>query len=200
MKILELGPSNVIGFFAEPVVGAALGVMPPPRGYFPEIDAVVKKYGILLVMDEVMSGSGRCGELFAHDAVAEGVRPDIMAMAKGLGAGYVTISAILVNKMVAEVVKRDGMWQNSHTYQNHPINCAVAKKVLEIIEREDLCANVRERGKQLIKELKEGFRDVPIVCDVRGKGLVTTFTPDFRLKTLKAKRSLLESSMIRRAR
>jgi len=148
--------------------------MPPSRGYFPAIDAVVKKHGILLVLDEVMSGSGRCGELFAHDAVGEGVRPDIMAMAKGLGGGYVTISAILVNKEVARVVKQNGMWQNSHTYQNHPINCAVAEKVLEIIEREDLCENVRARGKQLIAELQTGFRDVAIVIDVRGKGLVTS--------------------------
>lgn len=179
-KITELGPANVIGFFAEPVVGAALGVMPPPRGYFPAIDAVVKKHGILFVMDEVMSGTGRCGELFAHDAVCQGVRPDMIAMAKGLGAGYVTISAILVNRRVAEIVKRDGsgMWQNSHTFQNHPINCAVAKKVLEIMERDDLYSNVREKGRLLLAGLREGLKDVPIVIDVRGKGLVCLIPAD----------------------
>lgn len=154
--------------------------MPPPRGYFPAIDAVVKKHGILFVMDEVMSGTGRCGELFAHDAVCQGVRPDMIAMAKGLGAGYVTISAILVNRRVAEIVKRDGsgMWQNSHTFQNHPINCAVAKKVLEIMERDDLYSNVREKGRLLLAGLREGLKDVPIVIDVRGKGLVCLIPAD----------------------
>ena len=97
-KILELGPENCMAFFAEPVQGTAVGVMPPPRGYFPAIDAVLKKYGLLLVMDEVMTGAGRCGEMFCHQAVGEGVKPDIVAMAKGLGAGYVTISAVLVGK------------------------------------------------------------------------------------------------------
>ncbi|WVQ84758.1 hypothetical protein IAT38_006915 [Cryptococcus sp. DSM 104549] len=170
-KIIELGPSNVIGFFAEPVVGAALGVMPPPKGYFPAIDKVVKKHGVLLVMDEVMSGSGRVGELFAHQAVGEGVKPDILAMAKGLGGGYVTISGVFVGQRVAEKVREGGQWKNSHTYQNHPINCAVAAKVMEIVEREGLLANVRERGGQILEELKEATKDVPLVIDVRGKGL-----------------------------
>lgn len=172
-KILELGAENIMAFVAEPVVGAALGVMPPPKGYFPAINAVVRKHNLLFVMDEVMSGSGRVGELFAHDAVAESVTPDIMAMAKGLGAGYVTISAVLVNARVAEVVREAGQWKNSHTYQNHPVNCAVAKKVMEITEREGLMQNVKARGTQLLEELTAALEGVKGVYDVRGKGLVS---------------------------
>ena len=172
-KILELGPENVMAFIAEPVVGAALGVMPPPKGYFPAINAIVQKHGLLFVMDEVMSGSGRCGELFAHQAVAEGIKPDILAMAKGLGGGYVCISAVLVNARVGDVVRKAGQWKNSHTYQNHPINSAVAGKVLEIMERDGLFANVRERGTQLRRLLREGFKGVLGVFDVRGAGLVS---------------------------
>ncbi|WVQ77556.1 hypothetical protein IAR50_007244 [Cryptococcus sp. DSM 104548] len=170
-KIQELGQENVIAFVAEPVVGASLGVMPPPRGYFPAIDKVLKKHDILLVMDEVMSGSGRVGHLFAHQAVAEGIKPDILAMAKGLGGGYVSISAILVNDRVAGKVREGGQWKNSHTYQNHPINCAVAGKVMDIVEREGLLLNVSERGTQIMKELEAAAKDVPSIIDVRGKGL-----------------------------
>ena len=195
-KILELGPENCMAFFAEPVQGTAVGVMPPPRRYFPAIDAVLKKYGLLLVMDEVMSGAGRCGEIFCHQAVAEGVKPDIMAMAKGLGAGYVTISAVLVNRRVAEVVREAGQWKSSHTYQNHPINCAVACKVLKIIEREKLLDNVKARGDQLVRELKAAFEGMPIVYDIRGKGLVSA--SGLRCDSLCAdgRFSLWESSLI----
>ncbi|OXG19420.1 class III aminotransferase [Cryptococcus neoformans Tu401-1] len=170
-KILELGPENVIGFFAEPVVGSALGVMPPPKGYFPAMEKVIKKYGTLFIMDEVMSGSGRVGQLFAHQAVGEGVKPDIVAIAKGLGGGYVSISGVFVGQSVADRVREGGQWKNSHTYQNHPINCAVAAKVMEIVEREDLLQNVRERGEQILEELKEAAKGVPTIIDVRGKGL-----------------------------
>ena len=161
-----------MAFVAEPVVGAALGVMPPPTGYFPAINKVVKKHNILFVMDEVMSGAGRVGRLFAHQAVGQGVQPDMCAIAKGLGAGYTTISAILVGSRVEKVVKRAGVWKNSHTYQNHPINCAVAKKALEIMERDDLFSNVRARGRQMRDELRLGLADVDRIFDIRGEGLV----------------------------
>ncbi|KAK4686793.1 hypothetical protein P7C73_g3335, partial [Tremellales sp. Uapishka_1] len=172
-KILELGPKNVIAFAAEPVVGAALGVMPPPRGYFPAIHAVLKKYNILLIMDEVMSGTGRVGELFAHqaDGVGEGVRPDILTMAKGLGSGYVSISGVLVNHRVKDMLSKNGQVKNSHTYQGHPVACATALKVQQIVEREDLLANVRERGEQLLLELRTALQGIDQVFDVRGKGL-----------------------------
>ncbi|ORY34581.1 class III aminotransferase [Naematelia encephala] len=172
-KIRELGPENIMAFFAEPVVGAALGVMPPPSGYFPAISKVVRGHDILLVMDEVMSGMGRCGSLFAHQAVAEGIKPDICAIAKGLGAGYVTISGILVGDKVQRVVKQAGQWKSSHTYQNHPINCAVALKVCQIVERDQLLQNVRQRGDQMRAELRDGLKGVQRVFDIRGKGLFT---------------------------
>lgn len=170
-KILELGPENVAAFFAEPVVGTALGVMPPPKGYFPAIDKVLKKYDILLVMDEVMCGSGRSGTLFAWQSVAEGVRPDIQSMAKGLGAGYVTISSVLANARVYNAINNAGAWKNSHTYQNHPINCAVALAVLKKMEKMDVYANVRLRGQQMVAELREALKDCKTVFDVRGQGL-----------------------------
>lgn len=170
-KILELGPENVSAFYAEPVVGTALGVMPPPKGYFPAINAVLKKYGILLVMDEVMCGAGRSGTLFAWESVAEGVRPDIQSMAKGLGAGYATISAILVGPKVHTAINAAGQWKNSHTYQNHPINCAVALAVLQKMERLRVIEKVVVRGKQIVEELKLALADSKLVYDVRGQGL-----------------------------
>jgi len=172
-KILELGAENVAAFYAEPVVGTALGVMPPPKGYFPAIRAVLDKYDVLLVMDEVMSGAGRSGTLYAWESVAEGVRPHIQSMAKGLGAGYVTVSAILASHKVYDVINAAGQWKNSHTYQNHPINCAVALAVLRKMETMDVYANVKARGAQIVDELKTAFaeKECKTVFDVRGQGL-----------------------------
>ncbi|WWC92678.1 uncharacterized protein L201_007637 [Kwoniella dendrophila CBS 6074] len=177
-KILEIGSENIIGFIAEPVVGAALGVMPPPKGYFPLIKKLLNKYGLLLIFDEVMSGSGRSGGdgLFAYKnkQISEDldlVKPDILTMAKGLGSGYVCISSVLSNEKITNKIRESGGWKNSHTYQNHPVNCAVARKVLEIFERDNLITSVNERGEQLISELKEATRDIETIFDVRGRGL-----------------------------
>ncbi|WRT69819.1 uncharacterized protein IL334_006810 [Kwoniella shivajii] len=177
--ILKIGHENIIGFVAEPIVGAALGVMPPPKRYLPLISKVLKKYDLLLIMDEVMCGSGRSGELFAYQSIStktdgeegEKVVPDILAMAKGLGSGYVCISAVLTGQRVTDRIRKSGGWKNSHTYQNHPVNCAVARKVMEIIERDDLLTNVKQRGEQLLNELRELTKDISIVFDIRGKGL-----------------------------
>ena len=197
-KILELGPENVIAFVAEPVSGAAVGVMPPPKGYFPAIDRVLKKYDILLAMDEVKSGSGRTGQLFAFQAVAEGVKPDVLAMAKGLGGGYVTISSVLVSHKVAETISEGG-WRNSHTYQNHPVACATALKVQEIIERDALLVNVRERGAELMAALKANLDGVKAVFDIRGTGLVRTWTYFSRVVVV-LRRSSSVSNLTRRPR
>lgn len=168
-KITALGPENVAAFLAEPVVGSSVGVMPPPKGYFPAMAAVCKKHNILFVMDEVMCGTGRSGTLFAYQSVCEGVQPDILTMAKGLGGGYVTISGVLVGPRVADKIIAAGQWKSSQTYQNHPINCAVALSVVNKIER--LLPNVQARGKQCVAELQEAFKDEPAVYDVRGQGL-----------------------------
>ncbi|BEI90010.1 uncharacterized protein CcaverHIS019_0300800 [Cutaneotrichosporon cavernicola] len=186
-KIEELGPENVMAFIAEPVGGTGPGVTPPPKGYFPAIEKVVKKHNLIFIMDEVMSGTGRSGTLFAFDTVAEGVKPDVISMAKGLGGGYVTISGVLVGQRLVDVIRRAGVWKNSHTYQNHPVNCAVALAVLKKMEDKNLLANVRARGTQLLEGLKKAFKDDKRVFEVRGQGLFlavdfdvpTSLTPRF---------------------
>lgn len=170
-KIEELGPENVMAFIAEPVGGTGPGVTPPPKGYFPAIEAVVKKHGLVFIMDEVMSGTGRSGTLYAFDSVCEGVRPDVISMAKGLGGGYVTVSAVMVGKRLADTIRKAGQWKNSHTYQNHPVNCAVALAVLKKIEKNNLLENVKARGTQLLQGLREAFKDDERVFEVRGQGL-----------------------------
>lgn len=168
-KITSLGPANVAAFLAEPVVGSSVGVMPPPRGYFPAMAAVCAQHNILFIMDEVMCGTGRSGTMFAHQAVCEGVVPDVLTMAKGLGGGYVTISGVLVGPRVADVINAAGQWKSSQTYQNHPVNCAVALAVVQKIER--LLPNVVDRSGQILGGLRASLEDVPQVYDIRGQGL-----------------------------
>lgn len=182
-KIRSLGTEKCAAFLVEPVGGSGPGIIPPPRGYFPAMAEVVRSHGLLLAMDEVMCGSGRSGDLFAHKTVAEGVKPDVVSMAKGLGAAYVSISAVLVNQHVADTIRANGPWKNSHTYQNHPVNCAVALAAVQKIEK--LFPNVRARGEQIVAELREAFRGDPVVYGVRGQGLFigTEFEVPKGLKT-----------------
>jgi adenosylmethionine-8-amino-7-oxononanoate aminotransferase len=170
-KIQELGPSNVAAFLAEPISGSSVGCVPPPKGYFPAIKRVLDKHGILLAMDEVMCGTGRSGTLYAWQGVSEGVKPDIVSMAKNLGAGYVTVSGVMVGPRIVDPIRAAGAWKNSHTYQNHPINCAVALAVLRKIEGKGLLDNVNARGEQIQARLKEAFKDDKHVFDVHGRGL-----------------------------
>lgn len=170
-KIMELGPENVAAFLAEPISGSSIGVIPPPKGYFPAMKRVLDKHNILFCMDEVMCGTGRSGDVFAFQTVCEGVQPDAISMAKGLGAGYVTISGTMVGKRIYDVVNTAGVWKNSHTYQNHPVNCAVALAALQKMEAQDLFSNVKTRGKQLISELEAAFKDNKHVFEVRGRGM-----------------------------
>lgn len=170
--LLELGANKVMAFSLEPVAGFSSGIVPPPRGYLPAIKRVLDKYDILLIMDGVMCGAGRTGDYFPYETIGEGVTPDIYAMAKGLGGGYVPISAVLVNSKVASVVRKSGTWKNSHTYQNHPTVCATALEVCRIVDREGLLENCKARGDQIRKELRKGLEGVQGVYDVRGVGLV----------------------------
>lgn len=170
-KIQQLGPENVAAFLAEPISGSSIGCVPPPKGYFPAIKRVLDKYGILFAMDEVMCGTGRTGSLYAFTSVCEGVQPDIVSMAKNLGAGYVTISGVMVGPRIVDPIRHSGQWKNSHTYQNHPINCSVALAVLKKIEEEGILSNVVERGDQIMRELRAAFEGDKYVFDVRGKGL-----------------------------
>jgi adenosylmethionine-8-amino-7-oxononanoate aminotransferase len=169
-KIIELGPEQVAAFVAETVVGATLGAVPPVRTYFQKIRAVCDKYGVLLILDEVMAGMGRTGHLFA--CAEDGVSPDLLVIAKGLGAGYQPIGAMLVSQRIYDaILNGSGFFQHGHTYIGHAIACAAALEVQKVIEEENLLANVLARGEQLRTCLGEVFADHPHVGDIRGRGL-----------------------------
>ncbi len=169
-RILELGPETVAAFVAETVVGATAGAVPPVRAYFRKVRAVCDKYGVLLILDEIMSGMGRTGHLFACEE--DGVAPDILTIAKGLGAGYQPIGATLASDRIYDaIVGGTGFFQHGHTYIGHATACAAALEVQRVIAEEGLLDNVRERGEQLRAQLRERFADHQAVGDVRGRGL-----------------------------
>ncbi|WP_124096132.1 aspartate aminotransferase family protein [Burkholderia gladioli] len=169
-RILELGPETVAAFVAETVVGATAGAVPPVRAYFRKIRAVCDKYGVLLILDEIMSGMGRTGHLFACEE--DGIAPDILTIAKGLGAGYQPIGATLASDRIYDaIVGGTGFFQHGHTYIGHATACAAALEVQRVIAEEGLLDNVRERGEQLRAQLRERFADHEAVGDVRGRGL-----------------------------
>ncbi len=166
----RLGPGNVIAFIAEPVVGATSGCTPAPPGYFQGVRRVCDKYGILLILDEVMCGVGRTGTYFAFEQ--EGVVPDIMTIGKGLGGGYAPIAGILVGEKVVDVLKKGtGIFNHGHTYQAHPLSCATALAVQRIIKRKNLVENCKKMGEILEDLLKKTLQAKKYVGDVRGKGL-----------------------------
>ncbi len=169
-KILEIGPDRVAAFVAETVVGATAGALPPVRTYLRRIREVCDRHGVLLILDEVMSGMGRTGHLYA--CAEDGVAPDILAIAKGLGAGYQPIGAMLASRRIYDtLVNGSGFFQHGHTYMGHATACAAALAVQRVIERDNLLANVLARGEQLRTRLREVFADHPNVGDVRGRGL-----------------------------
>jgi len=168
--ILRLGPETVIAFVAETVVGASLGAAPPVPGYFKRIREICDKYGVLLILDEVMSGAGRTGTL--HACEQDGIVPDLLCMAKGLGAGYQPIGAVLVRGTVFEPFSEgSGFFEHGHTYMGHPTACAAALAVQHAIRDRGLLANVRRMGEVLERELGERFGEHPHVGDIRGRGL-----------------------------
>jgi len=169
-EILRLGPDTVIGFVAETVVGATLGAVPPVAGYFRRVREICDRYGILLIADEVMCGMGRCGSLFAFEP--EGVVPDLVTVAKGLGAGYQAIGAIVVSRQVHDaVVSGSGAFQHGHTYLGHAAACAGALAVQRRLHEGGLLARVAPLGEALERRLREAFGDHPHVGDIRGRGL-----------------------------
>ncbi len=169
-KILALGPETVIGFVAEPVVGATAGAVPPVPGYFRRIREICDRYGVLLILDEVMCGMGRTGTLYACEQ--DGVSPDILFLAKGLGAGYQPIGAMLISERIVEaIVAGSGFFQHGHTYMGHPTACAAALAVQRAIRDEDLLANVRRQGAALRRALEDRFGNHAHVGDIRGRGL-----------------------------
>ncbi|MCC6197246.1 MAG: aspartate aminotransferase family protein [Burkholderiales bacterium] len=170
-KILELGPDTVLAFIAETVVGATSGATPPVKGYFRRIREICDRYGCLLILDEVMCGMGRTGTL--HACAQEGVAPDLMTVAKGLGSGVVPIGAVFVHKAIHDAIAAGSKtYFHGFTYMAHPLCCAAALAVQETLRKEDLLGNVQARGGQLRRLLDERLGEHPNVGDIRGRGLL----------------------------
>lgn len=169
-EILRLGPDRVMAFVAETIGGATAGVLVPVPGYFKAVREVCDRYGVLLILDEVMCGMGRTGTLHACDF--EGVVPDIMAIAKGLGGGYQPIGAVLAQRKIVEAMSSgSGFFQHGHTYLGHAVACAAALAVQQVIEHDGLLARVREAGTFLQGQLHDAFGSHAHVGDIRGRGL-----------------------------
>jgi adenosylmethionine-8-amino-7-oxononanoate aminotransferase len=168
--LLRLGPDKVIAFVAETVGGATAGVLVPAPGYFKAIREVCDRHGCLLILDEVMAGMGRCGTL--HACEQEGIVPDLITIAKGLGGGFQPIGAVLAQQRIVDAMGAgSGFFQHGHTYLGHPVACAAALAVQRVIERDGLLSQVRRRGATLETMLRERFVTHPHVGDIRGRGL-----------------------------
>ena len=169
-EILRLGPETVMAFIAEPVVGATLGAVPPVEGYYKRIREICDQYGILLILDEVMCGMGRTGSLFAYEQ--EGIVPDIVSIAKGLGAGYQPIGAMMCTDTIYKAVEDgSGFFQHGHTYLGHPAACAGSHAVVSAIVSRGLLDRVTSLGEQFQSELRSALGQHPHIGDIRGRGL-----------------------------
>lgn len=169
-EIDRLGGENIIAFIAETIGGATAGVLTPVPGYFKGVRELCDRHGILLILDEVMCGMGRSGRLFACED--EGVVPDIVTVAKGLGGGYQPIGATLARRHIVDAFAHgSGLFQHGHTYLGHATACAAALAVQQVIERDDLLTQVRARGDLLQQTLTRAFADHAHVGDIRGRGL-----------------------------
>lgn len=163
------GAENVAAFIAEPVVGATLGVVPPSPGYFAEIRRICDEHEVLFIADEVMCGSGRCGTFYAHEQ--EGVVPDIVTIAKGLGGGYQPIGAVITRDHVHAAIQKDpGGFAHGHTYIGHAVSCAAGVAIQDCLD-EGLLESVHGKGEMFRRMLRERFADHPAVGDIRGRGL-----------------------------
>ncbi|WP_101339890.1 aspartate aminotransferase family protein [Cereibacter azotoformans] len=169
-EIRRLGPETVMAFVAEPVVGATAGAVPAVTGYLRRIREICDRHGVLLILDEVMCGMGRTGHLFA--CAEDGVAPDMITIAKGLGAGYQPIGALLVQGRIYQAIADgSGFFQHGHTYMGHAMAAAAANAVLDEIEARDLLSAVRRQGERLDALLHERLGQHPHVGDIRGRGL-----------------------------
>lgn len=169
-EILRLGPETVMAFMAETVVGATLGAVPPAPGYFRRIREICDRYGVLFILDEVMCGMGRTGSLFACEQ--DGVAPDIICIAKGLGAGYQPIGAMLCTADIYAAIERgSGFFQHGHTYLGHPTAAAAGHAVVNALVSRGLVARAQQQGEALSERLTQTFGQHPHVGDIRGRGL-----------------------------
>jgi L-2,4-diaminobutyrate transaminase len=171
--ILREDPETIGAFIAEPVLGTG-GITPPPAGYWAAIQPILKKYDILLIADEVITGFGRTGAMFGCDKY--GIEPDLITVAKGLTSAYVPLSAAIVGEKVYKVLEegadRVGAFSHGYTYSGHPLGVAAANAVLDIVEREDIPGNAQRVGSYFQSSLQETFAGLPIVGEVRGVGLM----------------------------
>ena len=169
--LLSEGPDSVAAFIAEPIVGAAAPGRHPPDGYWRRIRETCDRYRILFIADEVMSGNGRSGKWWAIQHA--GVCPDIITTAKGIGAGYTPLGAVLLREELFQAMFRtEGHFRHGHTYGGNPLSCAVGSRVIDIIEREGLLDNVRHVGELLLSRLETVLGDHPQVGTIRGRGLL----------------------------
>ncbi|MBQ0028264.1 MAG: aminotransferase class III-fold pyridoxal phosphate-dependent enzyme [Lachnospiraceae bacterium] len=169
-QILAQGPDTVAAFICETVVGTTMGCVTPPDGYYQKIREICDKYDVLMVLDEVMCGSGRCGTMMAIEQY--GVVPDIVALAKSMGGGYFPIGCVACTKEAAKPIEDAGGFPVGHTWAGNPIASAVVKKTLEVIKEEQLLDNCTKQGDHLRKRLDELKDKYPFIGDVRGKGLM----------------------------
>lgn len=205
------GPDTVAAFIAEPVMGAG-GVIVPPKGYFQEIQKVLKKHDVLLIADEVICGFGRLGTMFGSEMF--GIEPDMISVAKGITSGYVPLSASIVSEKMWQVIaekSRDlGVFGHGYTYSAHPVSCAAAVANLDIIEGERLHERAAETGQYMQDRLRETFEGEPLIGEVRGVGLIgavelvadpaakTAFDPSLKVAGRIAERAL-DHGLITRA-
>ncbi|KAH8163282.1 hypothetical protein CIB48_g4968 [Xylaria polymorpha] len=171
-KLQSLGPETIMAFIAEPVGGATAGCLTAPRGYYQGVRRLCDKYGILLILDEVMCGTGRTGTFFAFEQEGDGVYPDLLTLGKGLGGGYAPIAGVLAHEKVISVLQRgSGIFNHSHTYQAHGVSCAAALAVQKVIRRDNLVARAKAKGQWLEHALRSAFGERLYIGDIRGKGL-----------------------------
>lgn len=172
-KILDEGPATVLAFIVEPVGGASTGALEPPAGYMQRIREICDQYGILLIHDEVMSGGGRTGKFWGAEHWQ--TSPDLIAISKGFGGGYVPLGAMIARDDIVEAVLDKGGFAHGHTYAGNPLACAAGVAVLEEIERQKLIENASDMGAKLKARLGALMNRYPFIGDVRGKGLLLAF-------------------------
>ncbi|MEJ8571418.1 aminotransferase [Microbaculum marinum] len=179
------GPDTVAAFIAEPVMGAG-GVIVPPKGYFEEVQKVLRKHDVLLIADEVICGFGRLGRMFGSQVFD--IEPDMVTIAKGITSGYVPLSASVVSEPMWQVImegsKELGVFGHGYTYTAHPVSCAAAVANLDIIEAEKLDQRAAETGRYMQELLRETFEGEPMIAEVRGVGLIAAveLVPDPAVK------------------
>ncbi|KAL5048564.1 hypothetical protein BDW71DRAFT_213317 [Aspergillus fruticulosus] len=167
-----VGPDTVMAFISEPVGGATAGCLTAPQGYYRGVRRLCDQYGILLILDEVMCGSGRTGTYFAFEQEGAGVYPDLVTLGKGLGGGYAPIGAVLAHEKVIRGIQRGSSYfVHSHTYQAHAMSCAAALSVQKVLRRDGLVARCAAKGRWLEGALRSTFGERKYVGDIRGKGL-----------------------------